>query len=81
VFPQPAARDRELEACAVFGRTAAVGEQERPVQLLNMNAAVLYGLGRVGDLQQQLARGLLGIRVGSVGAKLHAFRESIMCAF
>ena len=63
--PQPAVLDRELEANAVFGRTAA-GLQKRPVDLFDVDAAVLDGFGRVGDLDQ-LAGGFLGISEGSIG--------------
>lgn len=50
VQPQPAALDRELKPGAVFGRAAAFLEQERSVDFLDVDSAVLHRLYRVGDL-------------------------------
>jgi hypothetical protein len=44
----------------VFGWRSALPKQERPVDLLDVDPAVLHGLDAVGDIQQ-LAGGLLGI--------------------
>jgi len=44
--------DRELEAGAVLRRAALELRQERPVDLLNVDAAVLHGLDGVGELQE-----------------------------
>jgi len=49
VHPQPAALDRELEAGAVFGQGALELGQERPVDLLDVDAAVLHWLEGVGS--------------------------------
>jgi hypothetical protein len=65
--PEPALGDRQLEPGAIFGRAAALLEQERPVDLLDVDAAVLDGLDGVGDLQQ-LARGGFRISEQSIGA-------------
>src|SRR6266481_3611850 len=70
VHPQPAARDGELKTGAIFGRAAAMREQERPVDFLNVNASVLDGLNGAGDFQQ-LTGGLLGISKWSIGGELH----------
>jgi hypothetical protein len=51
VSPQPALRDRALDAGAVFGRTAAGGEKGA-IDPLNIDAAVLDGFRGVGDLDQ-----------------------------
>lgn len=56
---EPAALDREFEARAVLGRAAAVTEQKRLVDFLDVDAA-LNGLDRVGDFEDA-ARGLLWI--------------------
>ena len=62
---QPAALDRQVETGFVFGRRAFFAKQERPVDLLDMDAAVLRGLDAVGDLQD-LAGRFFGIGVRSV---------------
>jgi hypothetical protein len=49
---QPTALDREFEAGAVFSRRRLEFEQHRPVEQLDMDAAVLHGLDRIGDLDQ-----------------------------
>src|SRR6266480_8095193 len=54
----------------MVGRLALL-EQERPVELLDVGAAVHDGLGRVGNLQQ-LAGGDLGITKRSGRDVLHA---------
>ena len=70
VQPQPAQRDRARERGAVLVRRPALLE-ERAVDQLNVDAAILYRLARVGDLYQ-LAGG--GVRVGEV-ARLNEFRR------
>jgi hypothetical protein len=57
--PQPALGDRVFDTDAVFGR-GATSVEKRVVDQLDMDAAVLHCLGRVGDLNQ-LARGGVGI--------------------
>jgi hypothetical protein len=47
---EPAAVDRELEARAVLGRAAAISEQKRLVDFLDVDAP-LNRLDRVGDLE------------------------------
>jgi hypothetical protein len=71
--------DRDGEARAVFGRAAAMREQERPVDFLNVNAAVLDGLNGAGDLKQ-LARGLFGIGERSIGGVFHRPRALVIAA-
>ena len=44
----------------MFGRRCALSKQERPVDPLDVDPAVLHALDGVGDLQQ-LAGGFLGI--------------------
>jgi hypothetical protein len=56
MFPQPAFSNGVIDPGAVLLGRAAFLEQERPVDLLNVDAPVLQRLGGVGDLQQ-LARG------------------------
>src|ERR1700733_3262207 len=60
MHPEPATLDSQLHARAVFGRRAALLLQERPIDLLDMDAAVLHRLGGVSDLDQ-LARRSVGI--------------------
>ena len=52
---EPAAFDCEFEARAVLSRAAAVTEQERLVDFLDVDAA-LNGLDRVGDLDDPARR-------------------------
>jgi hypothetical protein len=49
---QPATVDRQLERGAVFVGTALKLKQKRPVDLLDIDATVLNGIDRVGDLDQ-----------------------------
>ena len=58
---EPAALYRELEARAVFGRAAAVTEEKRLVDFLDVDAALNW-LDRVGDLEDP-ARGFLSERI------------------
>ena len=59
VQPQPAQRDRSCERGAVLVRRAALLE-ERAVDQLDVDAAILYRLARVGDLHE-LAGGGVGV--------------------
>jgi hypothetical protein len=52
VPPEPALGNRQIEAGLVFDRRTLVLIQERTVDPLDVDAAVLHSLGRVGDLQQ-----------------------------
>jgi hypothetical protein len=45
---------------ALYSAGGALSKQERPVDQLDVDPAVLYGFDAIGDLQQ-LADGLLGI--------------------
>jgi hypothetical protein len=47
VHLEPAALNRKLEACAVFGRAAAVAKQNRLVGFLDVDAALNW-LDRIG---------------------------------
>jgi len=58
---EPALLDRAQKAGLVFRRRALELEQKRPVDLLDIDPAVLDGLERVGELKQ-LARG--SFRIG-----------------
>jgi len=72
VLPQPAAFDRKLEAGAIFCRAAFVIIQERTVDQLDEDAAVLDGIDRVCDLHKFL-RGSQGIGKGpDVNEFVHA---------
>ena len=51
VHPEPAAFNGQLDPGAVLRRRAALLVQERLVDLLDVNAAVLDGLNRLGDLK------------------------------
>jgi hypothetical protein len=75
VHDEPTALDRQLHARAVLCRCALVLKQERAVDLLDMDAAILHRLDGAGDLDQA-ARGLLGIGIGAVFSVFHA----VMCA-
>jgi hypothetical protein len=78
MFPQPALGDRQLERSAVFGR-AGSGPQERQIDLLDVDPAVLDRLDRVGYLQQ-LAGGGFRIRVGAFSGKLQRYIPSLPLA-
>src|SRR3984957_3327863 len=69
VLPEPALGNRKLQASDVFGR-AASSPQEGFVDFLDVNAAVLNGFDRVGDLDQ-LAGSLFRIRIGAFSGKFH----------
>jgi hypothetical protein len=60
VFPQPAPLDRARKGGAVLRRQAALGQKGR-IDLLDMDAAVLDGLDRVGGLDQPACG---GFRIG-----------------
>jgi hypothetical protein len=62
---EPAALDREFEARAVLGWAAAVTEEKRLVDFLNVDAP-LNRLDRIGDFEDA-ARGLLWIGKGAGG--------------
>jgi hypothetical protein len=79
VPPQPTLREGEGEARAVFGRAAAMRKQERPVDFLYVNAAVLDSLDSIRDLKQ-LAGGLLGIGERSISGVFHRLGSTVMCA-
>jgi hypothetical protein len=64
VHHKPPALDPELEAGAVFRRRRLETEQHRPVEQLDMDPAVLDGLGRLGELDP-LARGGFRVQVGA----------------
>jgi hypothetical protein len=67
---EPAALDREFEARAVFGRAAAVTEEKRLVDCLDVDAP-LNRLDRICDLEDP-ARGFFRVGKKSVGGVLHA---------
>ena len=67
--PQPAALDSPIQTGLVFGWRGFLAEQKRPVDQLNVDPAVLYRLGGVGDLND-LAGGFFEIRVRSVGEEI-----------
>jgi hypothetical protein len=75
VLPQPTLGDREGEAGAIFGWGAAFLEQERPIDLLDMDAAILDSLDSVRDLEQ-LAGGLIRICERSIGGVFHQEESS-----
>jgi len=70
VHHQPTAFNRQLQTSTVFSRRCALPKQERRVNLLDGDPAILYGLHGVGDLQES-AGGLLGIGVRSVRGEFH----------
>ena len=70
VHHEPAALNRQAQTSLVFRRRAFLAKQKRPVDLLDMDAAVLHGLRAVGDLRD-LAGWLIGIGVRSVRGEFH----------
>jgi hypothetical protein len=60
VHYNPATLNGPLEAGTVLRRRAFDLKQERPVDLLDVNATILYRLNAAADLYQ-LARGGLGV--------------------
>jgi hypothetical protein len=79
VHHEPAAIDGELHAGGVFGRAAAVAKQERFVDLLDMDTAVLDRLDGIGDFEDA-ARGLIRIGVRVVGGEFQAAALSSLSA-
>jgi hypothetical protein len=69
MFPKPTFGNRRIKTGTLFGR-ATTDSQERQVDQLNMDAAILYGLSRIGDLDQFARR---GFRVGEwvIGGEFH----------
>jgi hypothetical protein len=68
--------NREIKPSLVLGRRALELIDERPIDLLDVNPAVLHRLDGVGQLHQ-LARG--GIRIGE-GARFDEFHTAILYA-
>jgi hypothetical protein len=62
---QPAPVDRELETGTVFRGRALVAEQERTVELLDLDAAILNRF-EGGSVLQQTAGCFLGVCVGAI---------------
>jgi hypothetical protein len=67
---EPAAFDREIEPRRLFCRCRSINVQERTVDFLDVNTAILHHLEGVSVLHQT-ARGLLRIGKGAVGGELH----------
>ena len=67
---QPELIARSRPAAYSAGVPLSVAVQERAVELLDIDAAILHGLEGVSVLHQS-ARGLLWISKGSVGGELH----------
>ena len=63
VHREPAPLDRQFHAGAVFGRAGLVLEEERPVDLLDVDPAVLYRLDGVGDFEKGRAAFRSGLTV------------------
>lgn len=55
---QPALGDRQIKACLVFGRRSLELKQEGPVDLLDMDTAVLDRLNGVGQFDDLARSGL-----------------------
>jgi hypothetical protein len=70
---QPSLLDRAIEAGFVFRRRGLQLKQHRPVDLLDVDAAVLDGFHTVGEFDD-LARGRFWI---SVGAGLDEFVHAV----
>ena len=66
---EPTALDREFDACVVLGRAAAVTEEKRLVDLLDVDAP-LYWLDRIGDFEDP-ARGFFRVGIGAGGGLSH----------
>ena len=62
VHLEPAALDREFEARAILGRAAAVREQKRLVDFLDVDAPLNW-LNGIGDFEDS-ARGFFWIGIG-----------------
>ena len=67
---QPTPFDGELQACAVFRRRALVAKQERSIQFLDIDPAILNRFEGVRVLQQA-AGGSLWVSVGSFSGQFH----------
>jgi hypothetical protein len=68
VHHQPAALDRQIKASLVFVRRAFLAVQERPVDELDVDLAVLNGLDVVGNFND-LAGCFFGIGVRPVSGE------------
>jgi hypothetical protein len=67
---KPSEFNRASEPGRIFFRCASIDVQERTIQLLDIDAAILHRLEGVGVLNQS-ARGLVGTGIGAVGGELH----------
>ena len=65
MHPEPAAPDRKVEASPVFGRRAALLEEERAVDQFNVDPSVLHRFYGVGNLED-FASCSFGIGVGAI---------------
>ena len=62
--------DKQLQAGSVFGRRGAVAEQERSVDLLDIDPPFHHWHDLLGDLQKATGSGLR-VGEGAVGGQLH----------
>ena len=69
------ALDRQQQACLVFGRLGTVFKQHRAVNLLDVDAAFLFGLDAASKLEQ-LAHRRFWIGVGARLDEFHHLRPS-----
>jgi hypothetical protein len=67
---EPAALDGELETRRILRRRAPIDVQERTVDLLDIDAAILHHFEGMGVLHQTACRPF-GISEGTVGCELH----------
>ena len=68
---KPSEFNRASEPGRIFFRCASIDVQERTIQLLDIDAAILHRLEGVPMLHQP-ARGFFGISEGAFGGVLHA---------
>jgi len=69
---EPAALNRQVEAGPIFRRRSFVAKQERAVEFLDIDAAILHRLEGVRVLHQT-ARSFVGIAIEAVGGVFHQF--------
>jgi hypothetical protein len=68
--PPPAALDRQFQPGVIFRRRSLQALDERAVDLLEMNTAVLHNFDGIGDLDQ-LPGGGFRVRIRAISVEFH----------
>jgi len=72
VHPEPVLSNGVVETGFIFSRCGLEGAEHRPIDLLDVEAAILNRFHRAGDLHQ-LARGDFRVGIGPLIDEFHTF--------